>query len=62
MPGFSGLADVVLQRTLEQPCRIDYALLSEILKASAHLSIRVTEHWLEHGEHLPLIVNITPQP
>jgi len=47
-----------LHRKLEKPYHIDYAFLSEMLKASAHLSIGATEHWLEYSDHLPLIVDI----
>lgn len=50
-----------LHRNLEKPYHIDYAFLSEMLKASAQLTIGATEHWLEYSDHLPLIVDIAPE-
>ena len=39
---------------------MDYAFLSEILKVGARISIGAADHWLEHSDHLPLIVDIAP--
>ncbi|WP_439861371.1 endonuclease/exonuclease/phosphatase family protein [Pseudomonas sp. MBLB4136] len=47
-----------LHRKLEKPYHIDYAFLSEMLKIGARISIGAAEHWLEHSDHLPLIVDI----
>jgi endonuclease/exonuclease/phosphatase family metal-dependent hydrolase len=47
-----------LHRKHEKPYHIDYVFLSEMLKIGAHLSIGAAEHWLEHSDHLPLIVDI----
>ena len=47
-----------LNRKLEKPYHIDYAFLSEMLMPGAHLTIGDAEHWLEHSDHLPLIVDI----
>ena len=47
-----------LHRKLEKPYHIDYAFLSEMLMLGAHLTIGAAEHWLEHSDHLPLIVDI----
>ena len=49
-----------LHRKREKPYHIDYAFLSEMLKIGAHLSLGAAEHWLEHSDHLPLIVDIDP--
>lgn len=47
-----------LHRKPENPYHIDYAFLSEMLKVGARISIGAAEHWLEHSDHLPLIVDI----
>lgn len=49
-----------LHRKLEKPYHIDYAFLSEMLKIGARISIGAADHWLEHSDHLPLIVDIAP--
>ena len=48
-----------LHRKREKPYHIDYAFLSEMLQIGARISIGAAEHWLEHSDHLPLIVDIT---
>lgn len=50
-----------LHRKVEKPYHIDYAFLSEALKTGADLSIGATEFWLEHSDHLPLVVDIAPE-
>ncbi|TRO25147.1 endonuclease/exonuclease/phosphatase family protein [Ectopseudomonas mendocina] len=49
-----------LHRKPERPYHIDYAFLSEMLMTGARISIGDTEHWLEHSDHLPLVVDIAP--
>ena len=49
-----------LHRMREKPYHIDYAFLSEMLQIGARISIGATEHWLEHSDHLPLVVDIAP--
>lgn len=50
-----------LHRKLEKPYHIDYAFLSKQLLDNAKLIIGQVEDWLEHSDHLPLIVNINQE-
>lgn len=49
-----------LQRKPEKPYHIDYAFLSATLMPGAHLAIGPARQWLEHSDHLPLIIDISP--
>ncbi len=47
-----------LHRNIVKPYHIDYAFLSENLLEKAALKIGEVSQWLEHSDHLPLIIDI----
>lgn len=47
-----------MYRHPDKPYHIDYAFLSETLLEGASLEVGAPSHWLEHSDHMPLIVHI----
>ena len=45
-------------RDCKRPYHIDYAFLSSSLLKDAAMSIGAIESWLEHSDHMPLIIDI----
>lgn len=45
-----------MYRKREKPYHIDYAFLPEKLLESAEMEIGSPENWLEHSDHMPLII------
>lgn len=46
-----------MHRKLERPYHIDYAFLPEKLLGLAKMEIGSPENWLEHSDHMPIIVD-----
>lgn len=47
-----------MHRSLEKPYHIDYAFLSQALLQNAVLQIGMPQNWLEHSDHMPLIMDL----
>lgn len=47
-----------MHRNIEKPYHIDYAFLSQELLQSAALQIGMSQNWMEHSDHMPLIVDL----
>jgi exonuclease III len=47
-----------MYRRSDKPYHIDYAFLSEILLEGASLEVGTPTHWIEHSDHMPIIVHI----
>jgi len=47
-----------IYRRPDKSYHIDYAFLSEALLKGASLEVGAPAHWLEHSDHMPLIVHI----
>jgi endonuclease/exonuclease/phosphatase family metal-dependent hydrolase len=48
-----------MYRKLEKPYHIDYAFLSQALLPNAKLEIGDIDTWLEHSDHMPVVVDIS---
>jgi exonuclease III len=49
----------LMHRKLEKPYHIDYAFLSQALLPNAKLEIGGIDTWLEHSDHMPVVVDIS---
>ena len=47
-----------MYRKVEKPYHIDYAFLSQALLPNAKLEIGDIDTWLEHSDHMPVVVDI----
>ena len=56
--GKEGTHTFYMHRRLERHYHIDYAFLSDSLLQSATLEIGHPDSWLEHSDHMPVIVSV----
>lgn len=47
-----------LHRNTLKHYHIDYAFLSEDLRSGAHLEVGTPDLWLEHSDHMPMIIDL----
>ena len=58
MQGHESQPTFYMYRKLDKPYHIDYVFLSGRLLESSSLKIGKPEKWLEHSDHMPLVVEL----